>query len=292
MKKGRYLISLFIASLCYGSASILIRLIHNLNFLTITFYRLLISSLIIILISLFLGELKVKYERKYLLILTSGFLLSIHFTFFILAVQKTSVANATFFVNTSPIFVAFLSPFLLKEHVSKSEVASVLMAIFGIFIASINLGEGYFASQNILGDLSAIASALLYCLYTIIGRKVRTSTSNWLYLSYVYSIATLTTLLQTPIWASPIETPQTIHNFILLFALAVIPTLFGHGLYNYALVGAKAVIANIIAILEPSIASLLAFFIFTEVPMINQIVGYLIIIGAISLVALKSTKTS
>jgi len=61
-------------------------------------------------------------RKQVVLVVLAGLVLSLHFATFILAVKFTTVANATFLVNTSPVMLAVLAPIMIKERTTSVKV--------------------------------------------------------------------------------------------------------------------------------------------------------------------------
>ena len=72
--------------------------------------------------------------------------------------------------------------------------------------------------------------------------------------------------------------------------LAIVPNLLGHNLFNWALQYISANVISIAILFEPVGASLLAFFIFSEVLRGSQIVGGVIVIVGIIFYTLDEKK--
>lgn len=102
-----------------------------------------------------------------LLVIISGVMLSLHFVAFIFAVKFTTVANATFLVNTSPIMLAVLSPVLIRERTTSREGVGVLTATLGILLVA-NVGNGFRSFG--FADISALLAAAFVSVYSLIGR--------------------------------------------------------------------------------------------------------------------------
>lgn len=285
MRGNRNLGVLIIASLFYSSASIFVRLAVDIPPVTLTFHRLLISAVFVTVPFLLFKRMKKLRMKDMVLLAFSGGVLAIHFTFFIYAVKNTSVANATFLVETSPVFVAFIAPLVIKEKTTKIEAFSVSLALIGAFIAI--FGSGNTFTSTSFGDLAALGAAILMCVYTLIGRRLREYTPLLCYIAYVYSVAALVVFPIALFSGESLIVSSTLGDILAVFGLAVVSTVLGHSLYNYALKEIKAVIVNLSALLEPSIASLLAFLLFKEEPTLIQIYGYLFIVAAIALIALS-----
>jgi drug/metabolite transporter (DMT)-like permease len=215
----------------------------------------------------------------------SGVVLSLHFAAYILAVKETTVANATFLVNTGPVMLVILSPIVIKERTTRREMWGVILATLGVLLVA-DAGNGF----RTFGwpDLSALAAAFLLALYSLIGRQLRTSgITTGCYTSYVYSIAASVSLLLAWGVGAPISGSYDLQNLIAILGLALVPTVVGHSLYNYALGSVKAVTANLFPLLEPIIASLLAVQLFNEIPTPIQVIGYTLILSSVFIVVTR-----
>ncbi|RLG51188.1 MAG: hypothetical protein DRN96_05880 [Thermoproteota archaeon] len=279
---SRGIAALLAASVCYGSAAILIRLAKGVHPVALAFYRLALSSVIVLAGAAALGTLRkpARWEAKALA--SSGVALGLHFIAFVASVKMTSVANATFLVNTSPVFVALAAPLALGEKTSRVEALCVTLATAGIALAS--LGGLTRASA---GDALAVAAAVLLAAYTLLGRKLRAEMPTTCYISYVYTSASLVAMAAC--LAIGVEVAKLYPGEVVaaIVALAVVPTVFGHGLYNYALGSVKAVVANTVPILEPVVASTLALLLFSEKPAPQQLAGYAMIAVSVAVIAAR-----
>jgi drug/metabolite transporter (DMT)-like permease len=224
-------------------------------------------------------------RRDLILVIVSGIFLSLHFAAFIFAVKGTTIANATFLVNTSPVMLAVLSPILIKERTTNGEVLAVLIAMAGVFcIAYAGNGFRFFG----LADVSALLAAFFLTVYSLAGRHLRTAgISTACYTTYVYSTAALVALLMVALLGANTFHPYNTQNLVAIFGLALVPTALGHSLYNYSLGSVKAVTANLFPLMEPIIASILAVPLFGEIPTAMQIAGYVLILVAVVIVAMN-----
>jgi drug/metabolite transporter (DMT)-like permease len=217
------------------------------------------------------------------LVAISGAFLSLHFAAFIFAVKETTIANATFLVDTSPVMLAVLSPIIIRERTTSKEIVSVLVATFGVILVA-NAGNGFHAFG--LADLSALLAAFFVAQYSLVGRYLRTSgVSTSCYTSYVYSAAALVALLMVGALGEHTFRSYDTQNIVAILGLALLPTAIGHSLYNYSLGSVKTVTANLFPLMEPILASLFAIPLFHEVPNPIQIAGYALILLAVIFVA-------
>lgn len=202
-----------------------------------------------------------------------------------MAVQITTVASASFLVNTSPVLVAILSLVFLSEKPSLIEASGTLIAVLGIALVFVAL-SGSMPTQPSLGELSALTAAFLMAGYTLLGRKLRSDgIGAAVYVVHVYGIAAITALAAMLFRADagPMIIPDQAPAIGAIVGLGLIPTVVGHGLYNYALGLAKALPVSLFVILEPVLASVAAYILFTETPSPLQVVGYALIMVGVGL---------
>ena len=268
-----------IGALGVSISPILIKL-SNSEALTIAFYRLLFTILLLtpFIIVKNKNEILSLPKKTIKRIAFSGFFLGIHFSFWIISLKYTSVASATVLVNTSPIILLLLTYFILKEKTNKNQI----IAIFFAFIGSIILAYGDFfnGSNAILGDVFAILGALFVSIYLLIGNKVRQDVSMGTYTYLTYLFATITIFILNLFLKHSLVISNK-SEYLLFLAMAIFPTLLGHSLFSWSLKYVKPTLISMAILAEPIIASIIAIFIFYEVPTINQILGAVIIISSI-----------
>ncbi len=275
--------ALFVASFFFATSAILIRFATEASAISLTFFRLFIAALAMILFASARRSLRFLGRRDLTLVAISGVFLSLHFATFIFAVKETTIANATFLVNTSPVMLAALSPLVIKERTTSREAVSVLVAMLGVVLVA-HAGNGFQAFG--LADLSALLAAFFVALYSIVGRYLRTSgVSTACYTSYVYSVAALVALLMVGVLGGAAFRMYDTQNLVAILGLALLPTAVGHSLYNYSLGSVKTVTANLFPLMEPVLASLFAIPLFGEVPNPIQVAGYILILVAMIIVA-------
>src|SRR5690606_37701494 len=111
--------------------------------------------------------------------------------------------SSVVFVSTGPLWVALLSPMLLKEHVSRTAIIGLGLALVGGTIIGLSdacvwdAGLACSALADILqgpamwGNFLALAGAWTVTGYLIIGRKLRVGMSLIPYIFLVYGIAAI-----------------------------------------------------------------------------------------------------
>lgn len=249
--------------------------------LTIAFYRMLTTVILLspYIIAKNLKEIKHIGQKNLISIIISGIFLGLHFSAWILSLQYSTVASATVLVNTSPILLMFITYFVFKEKISKYKI----LAVLGAFVGSMLLAYGDFfgGSNALLGDGYALLGAFFVSFYLLIGNKVRQNVSMTSYTYLTYCFAALTILITNLFVGHPLVVTAP-REYILFLGMAIFPTLLGHSLFNWSLKYVSATYISMAILLEPILASILAIFIFSELPSLLQFIGAMIVIASIA----------
>lgn len=219
-------------------------------------------------------------RRAIVLSAVSGVLLSLHFAAWITSLSYTSVASSTVLVTTHPIIVAVVSFLVLKERITLRATAFMLTALAGSIVLVVG-GFGAGGSAP-LGNLLAFLGAVTVSGYMLIGRVVRQHLSANQYTMIVYSVAAALLTGYAALAGHPL-TGYPPRELLLFLALAVVCTLLGHSLFNWALKFLNTTVVSTSILGEPVIASVLAIIIFAEVPTLTTALGGAVILTSLFL---------
>jgi drug/metabolite transporter (DMT)-like permease len=295
--------AILIAILAVSTASIFIRFAQNdgAPSLVIAALRLIFATLILapIAFTKHREEIKRFTRNEILLGAFSGIFLALHFATWISSLEYTSVASSVVFVSTGPLWVALLSPMLLKEHLAKTAIIGLGLSLAGGTIIGLsdactwNGGISCPALQDVLhghamlGNFLALAGAWTVTGYLIIGRKLRSSISLVPYIFMVYGFAAVAlTIIMFASGNSPIGYAPKTYGWI--FLLAALPQLIGHSTYNWALKYMPATFVAVSTLGEPIGSAILAFFILSETPTFAVMIGGVFILTGIYLASRTS----
>jgi drug/metabolite transporter (DMT)-like permease len=276
--QGTLYISLIIATFAVSWAAIFIKLADAAPLAT-AFYRMAIASLILAIpaIPKVCKISKILSAKEKLMILISGIVLGLHFAFWVTSLFYTTISNSTILVATQPIFVLMMETLILREKIPKRSLIGMMVAIIGMGI--ISHGDLNLEKKYIIGDILALIGAICAGIYLFIGRQLRVKLDNLCYIFPVYSISAITLLIISLFYGENLTNFST-KSWMLFLALAIIPTVLGHSLYNWLLkyVPAHKVATTILG--EPIGASILAIIFFDQIPgWWTVIAGGLILVG-------------
>lgn len=220
-----------------------------------------------------------------LALIGSGVALGVHFATWIASLSFTSVAASVLLVNTAPLFTLGFSRAVLRERASRVVLAAMALALVGALL----IAAGDWGGGSLVGDALAVAGAVTLSLYHVAGRGLREALPLRAYVLGVWGTAALTIGLFAAVAGVPLTgyAPRTL---LLFLALAVVPTLAGHGLVNRSLRSLPAPTVGLFMLGEPVAASLLAYWIFGERPGPWALGGGAVILGALALVILESRR--
>ena len=284
MRRKRSLVEGVIAGLSFGSASIIIRLLAEVNVYTIAAMRMIIAAVALVIISLALKAKFTELLEFRLELILMGLLIGLHFIFFISAVKNTSVINATVLVNTAPILTLLIGMMIFKVKATLKDAICVFIAFLGVFmIAYPDLTR----VVSLLGDLEAIFAAFFEGIYLNVGVAVRKRCDPILMMIPILISGFALITLATCLIGESIYVPLNIRTIALILVIGLIPTAIGHTLYVSSLKGLKSFETATMALLEPVSASIMAAFLFAEIPGLWTLAGSTIVLLAVFLILIK-----
>lgn len=243
------------------------------------------------------SNLRQLSSQGWVLALLSGLFLALHFATWITSLEFTTVASSVVLVTTTPLWVALLAPLVLHEHVGPAAIVGLALALTGgLFVGlsdACTWQAGtlscpplltFFSGSAFLGDLLALFGAWMAAGYMLVGRKLRGKMDLIPYIFVVYGMAALALLvimlgMKQRALGLP---PQTYLWFLLL---ALVPQLFGHTTFNWALKYLPVSFVSVTLLGEPVGSTILAYFIFQESPGWVKISGAVLILVGIWLAA-------
>ena len=229
--------------------------------------------------------------RDVVLVGGAGVFLGLHFIAWIESLSHTTVASASVFVTSSPIMLAALGYVVLGERLGSTTVSAIVVAVLGAALigwadaGTVTLGKG-----AVWGNSLALGAAVLVSCYLLIGRVVRQKVSWMAYVVPLYAVAAGTALVAAIVKGVPL-TGYSWTFYGLCAGLALGPQVLGHGSFNYALQHVSAAIVGMLALLEPVGASILAYFLFGEVPPLASICGMVIVLVSVGVVIWERNRS-
>jgi DME family drug/metabolite transporter len=292
MTRG-YIICL-LATVLWSSTAIFIRFLtvtYSIPPLVLAFWR---DLFLAITLALFFGLFKPlrlkleRSERKFLLLY--GLVLSIFNSMWTISVALNGAAVSTVLAYSSAAFTAILGWWLLGERLGALKIIAVLLSLTGcVFVSGAYTISAW--QLNSIGVIAGLASGAGFAGYSLMGKLASERSINpWTALVYAFAAAAGFIFLYN-LFAGWLPAGVASTNFfwlgretigwLVLFTLAVGPTVGGYGLYTVSLTYLPASVANIIATLEPAMTAVLAYFLLAERFTLPQWIGGVLIIAGV-----------
>ncbi|MGN7356309.1 DMT family transporter [Paenibacillus sp. SAF-054] len=242
-------------------------------------YRLLFTALLMLpFIKPHLAELKSLPLKKAGMLFASGFFLALHFLLWMGSLKLTTVSSSTIILSLEPVFIVIGAFFIYKERTSSFAMFGMGVAMIGAVL--IGWGDIGVSRENLIGDLLSVFGTLAVSVHMLLGQKMVTQVSSFIYSFVVFLSATVVFALYNLIGGISF-TSYPGKDWGMFVLLAVVPTVFGHLLFNWLLQYVSASTISMSILGEPVGASLLAFLLLHEQMTWFQIAGGVLAISGL-----------
>ncbi|MDB5074630.1 MAG: hypothetical protein JWO42_809 [Chloroflexi bacterium] len=276
-------LGLVIATIAVSFSAILIK-VSTAPSLVIATYRLAMTTLLLLPLmrGSRLAALRALDRRTLGLIVLSGTLLAIHFASWTASLRYTSVASSVLFVTIHPAIVAIAAFTLFAERSSRLAILGIVLTLVGSGVVA--GGDIRLGGDAVRGDLLALLGAVVFAGYLLIGRGTRQSMDNIGYSVPVYGVCAVALTLFSVVFGQSLAAVSG-RDLLIFFGLALIPTLGGHLLYNWALRYVPAAVVSVSFLGEPVGAAILAWLLLGQHIAVSTLIGGAIILVGIWLTA-------
>jgi drug/metabolite transporter (DMT)-like permease len=234
----------------------------------------------------------IRGENRWLGI-ASGIFLAFHFATWITSLEFTTVVSSVVLVSTAPLWVALLSPFTIKEPLTKPILIGLVMAFVGVIVVGISdvcivhdaslvcpSFSEFIRGEAFIGDMLALVGAWMAAGYLLIGRQLRGGISLIPYIFVVYGVAGIVLFILMLISGETV-TGYSNQTYFWLILLALVPQILGHSSFNWALGYLSAAFVSITLLGEPIGSAVLAYILLDEIPTMLKMIGAILILVGI-----------
>ncbi|MEP9354121.1 DMT family transporter [Xanthobacter sp. KR7-65] len=197
--------------------------------------------------------------------------------FWHLAILGTSVANATVFATTSPVWITAFAVLVLRQKVSPAGLAGLGLCVAG---AVLLVGRSWqFEPAQLAGDAAGLVTALFFAGYFLAVSRARVSRGAAA-VTFVSTAATAAILLVIALFTEPTLWPASPQGVMALVALALVSQVGGQGLMAVGMAAVPPAFGALVFFLEVvSAAALGALLLGEPVSLLQAAGGALILAG-------------
>ena len=269
-------IKLVLVMVLWGSLGVFTRSIP-LSALSLAFLRALIALPVLFAALKMKNTEKVEWRllKPYII---SGSILGFGWLTLFYGYKHTSISSAVILYNMCPVYVMIAAPLLLKEAISKIQIAVVFFSFLGlVLIVGQNLSEGY----GYLGMALSAVSGMLYATIILINRSIRSRVDNQTG-TFVQISAAMIVLLPFVLAEGNILTVRDLDAAAVIYTilLGVLHTGIVYTIFFSLTTQMKSVEIVLYSYLEPLFGILFSVIFIREKLTVLQIIGGILILGS------------
>lgn len=249
------------------------------------FYRLFFS--VFLLFPFFLPRIKANpsiRSRLVLFPLLAGVFTACDLALWTASLSYTTASNATLLGNTSPLWVALGTWFILKQKLSAGFWRGLTFTLLG---AALIMGTDFILHPRFgVGDVMAVFTGFFYGGYFLFTERSRTTFDPVSHIWFVGIGATVSLFIINLVLHNPLSGFDT-NTWLVFLASALVSQLIGYMSLAYALGHLPASVVSPTMILQPVLTTILAIPLLGEIPSIWQGIG-----GAMALIGIYIVNQS
>lgn len=194
------------------------------------------------------------------------------------SIKLTSIANSTLLANFAPIFVTVAGYFLYGERFTRTFLIGMVLAMTGVVFL---LGDSFvYQTEHLLGDAYGLVAALFYAAYLMAVGRLRADFSTATVMTWS-GLVTCIALIPVTLIAGESFIAPSLFGWAVLVGLALISQAGGQSMIAYALAHLPAAFGAVGLLLQPALATVIAWFLFDESLSPLQLAGGLVVIVGI-----------
>lgn len=233
--------------------------------------------------------LKINPKDLWMFLGTGVISIAVFNTSYFTCIAESSISVACTLLYTGPCFVLVISCIVFKEKFTILKGFALCTAIIGCAFITGLIGDGMQISGHAF--IIGLCSGLGYGLYSIFG-SIALKKYNWrTVITYTFFIAAASMM--------PFSNPSGIvslamnnsYAIINILLLGILSTLLPFLLYTIGLKHMETSKASMFTFIDPLVATIVSITIFHETFTINHAIGMIAIIGAITVLNIKPSKT-
>ncbi|WP_316668664.1 DMT family transporter [uncultured Propionibacterium sp.] len=216
--------------------------------------------------------------RDHTIIAAGGFLLAADLCLWNVSFFYTTLAESNLLANLVPFIVAIYGWIFYHTVPDKRLVMPALFALGGLTLLA--LADVHLNPTHVFGDILALSTAFFYAGFLVVAKGLRERHPAMRIMSILSLWCALGCFTVAFLRGERIV-PQTWRGWLLLVILAVTSQILGQTLMAHAVRFLPLQLASLFVLLQPIAAALYAYILFKEELALPQIIGIVILLGAI-----------
>lgn len=218
-----------------------------------------------------------------------GVLFAANIALFFEALQRSSVANVTLITSIQPALVFLVAGRLFGERITARDIGWTAASLAGI--ALVIGGSASRPGWHPSGDALALAAILVWTVFFLASKRIRSSTGT---IEYFTAVLIVAALALTPVMflAGASVADPTARDWLLIAIVAVGPGTVGHLLVTWAHRHVDVSLSSVIGVAQPILAAAgAALFLDEELVPLQVVGGVVTIVSVIAVVRSRRLPT-
>lgn len=289
---GKLFLAIILAMVCFSLSFVWFK-VANVSYgpLTIVFFRLVISTLILFVYTRLSKKLIIpdKKDFKYLLLLAfcEPFLYFMGESF---GLQYISSTVGSVIIATIPLFAPIAGYIFYREKITIRNIAGIFISFLGVTLVIYEFGKGITASPiGVLLQFSAVFSSIAY---TVVLHKISRRINN---LSIIFYQNLIGSVYFFPFWFlfeknRVLSTSFDIHSMTAILKLAIFASTVAFIFFSYSVRHLGVTRSNMFVNMVPVFTAIFAWIILNDQPTLQKLAGIVIVIGGLFIAQFKFKK--
>ena len=284
-KKG--VVMMLFATVFWGFMGIFNRYLNQVNFhsIDVALVRSVSGAVMTTILLLFTNRKAFKISFKgFLFCAFYGILnYSIGISLYSISVERIPIGVATVLMFSNPIWVTLFNYIFFREKVSMKKIVVIGTCIFGC-MCIIDVFTTGGSNLDLIGVLAGVMNGMTFALQIVMPRFVERSVSKDSILLYGFWCSTICLLFFADVprlVSNIVESSSPMFYLGNVLAVGILSTFLSNTLYVKCTKYIGTSLPSMMVALEPTFATILAFFIFGETMKPIQIIGTFIVIGSV-----------
>lgn len=224
-------------------------------------------------------KLKAVEKKDLLWCAVAGTLLFGHFFSWFSAVKMTNVASAAVLASLHPLVVLLVTMFIYKRKVGWKSIVAILVALCGGAII-MGFDMETLLSGHMTGNVFGFLAGMFMGLYFAVGDHVRKRVDGGIYVLLVFSACWICFSVGILATGTPVL-GFTFTDYLYVALMAVICQIGTHAVLNMCIGHISSLYVSTIESGDPVFSILVAIICLGQIPKGYEIVGCIIVVGAL-----------
>lgn len=191
-----------------------------------------------------------------------GYGISLGFQF--VGTKLSTASNGALVTSATPAFVLLFAPFLLGERATAQRIIALVVSTLGV-AAVIDPRNAELSPSLFWGNMSLLAAALTWALYSVLVRKISKS-ADLLLSSAIMFLGGMPSSILFSVWEINTQGIGAITWGVIggILFLGIVSTAIAMFLWNYAFAELPAAVASLTFFAQPVVGTLLGWFFLAE----------------------------